>query len=161
MKRKLLLPRSLGGVGRGGLVGRASCAGRARLRYQANTCKSPAQLYPIRFPVKGCPNRLAATLQCMIGPFGPPSQYGGDAAVANFCHGRHITWHGTKKKSGRRYRHYLLQRDMQGHAGALGLLRWPTAELESAVLDQLRAILRSPDLLVDILPRAIKLVGFW
>ena len=33
----------------------------------------------------------------------------------------------------------------------------PAAELESAVLEQLRGLLRSPDLLGDILPRAIKL----
>src|SRR6218665_1852068 len=35
--------------------------------------------------------------------------------------------------------------------------RVPAAELESAVLDQLRAVLRSPDLLGDVLPRAIEL----
>jgi hypothetical protein len=39
----------------------------------------------------------------------------------------------------------------------LGLPRLPAAELESAVLDQLRAILRSPDMLREILPQAIKL----
>ena len=33
----------------------------------------------------------------------------------------------------------------------------PAAELESAVLDQLRAILRAPNLLGDMLPQAIKL----
>ena len=33
----------------------------------------------------------------------------------------------------------------------------PAAELESAVLDQLRAILRAPTLLGDMLPQAIKL----
>ena len=32
-----------------------------------------------------------------------------------------------------------------------------TAELKSAVLDQLRAILRAPDLLGEVLPQAIKL----
>ena len=66
-------------------------------------------------------------------------------------------WHSTKKKSGRRYRYYIPQRDVKEHAGASGLPRLPAAELESAVLDQLRTILRSPDLLGDILPRAIKL----
>ena len=35
--------------------------------------------------------------------------------------------------------------------------RLPAAELESAVLDQLRAILRSRDLLGEILPRAMAL----
>jgi site-specific DNA recombinase len=33
----------------------------------------------------------------------------------------------------------------------------PAAELETAVFDQVRSILRSPDLLADILPRAVKL----
>jgi site-specific DNA recombinase len=36
------------------------------------------------------------------------------------------------------------QRDAKEHAGASGLPRLPAAELESAVLDQLRAILRAP-----------------
>ena len=65
-------------------------------------------------------------------------------------------WH-TTKKSGRRYRYYIPQRDAKEHAGASGLPRLPAAELESAVLDQLRAALRSPDLLGDVLPRAIEL----
>lgn len=65
-------------------------------------------------------------------------------------------WH-TTKKNGRRYRYYVSQRDQKEHAGASGLPRLPAAELESAVLEQLRAILRSPDLLAEVLPRAIKL----
>lgn len=65
-------------------------------------------------------------------------------------------WH-TTKKNGRRYRYYLPQRDAKEHAGASGLPRLPAAELESAVLDQLRAILRAPDLLREVLPQAIKL----
>lgn len=65
-------------------------------------------------------------------------------------------WH-TTKKNGRRYRYYIPQRDAKEHAGASGLPRLPAAELESAVLDQLRAILRSPDLLSEVLPQAIKL----
>ncbi|MDP2434019.1 MAG: recombinase family protein [Pseudomonadota bacterium] len=65
-------------------------------------------------------------------------------------------WH-TTKKNGRRYRYYLPQRDAKEHAGASGLPRLPAAELESAVLDQLRAILRAPDLLGDVLPHAIEL----
>ena len=64
-------------------------------------------------------------------------------------------WH-TTKRNGRRYRYYIPQRDAKEHAGASGLPRLPAAELESAVLDQLRAILRAPDLLGDILPHAIK-----
>jgi DNA invertase Pin-like site-specific DNA recombinase len=65
-------------------------------------------------------------------------------------------WH-TTKKNGRRYRYYVPQRENKEHAGASGLPRLPAAELESAVLDQLRAVLRSPDLLGDVLPRAIEL----
>ena len=52
---------------------------------------------------------------------------------------------------------YVCQRDAKEHAGASGLPRLPAAELESAVLDQLRAILRAPNLLGDMLPQAIKL----
>lgn len=63
----------------------------------------------------------------------------------------------TTKKNGRRYRYYIPQRDAKEHAGASELPRLPAAELESAVLDQLRAILRSPDLLSEVLPQAIKL----
>jgi len=48
-------------------------------------------------------------------------------------------------------------RDIKEHAGASGLPRLPAAELESAVLDQLRGSLRSPDLLGSVLPLAIAL----
>ncbi|CAJ0876867.1 hypothetical protein R76727_02962 [Ralstonia mannitolilytica] len=65
-------------------------------------------------------------------------------------------WH-TTKKNGRRYRYYVPQRDCKEYAGASGLPRLPAAELESAVLDQLRAILRAPDLLGEVLPQAIEL----
>src|SRR5690606_26564006 len=53
-------------------------------------------------------------------------------------------------------RYYVPQRDAKEHAGASGLPRLPAAELESAVLDQLPAILRAPNLLGDMLPQAIK-----
>ena len=65
-------------------------------------------------------------------------------------------WH-TTKKNGRRYRYYVPQRDAKEHAGASCLPRLPAAELESAVPDQLRAILRAPDLLGGVLPKAIEL----
>ena len=61
------------------------------------------------------------------------------------------------QKNGCRYRYYVHQRDAKEHAGASGLPRLPAAELESAVLDQLRAIQRAPNLLGDLLPQAIKL----
>lgn len=66
-------------------------------------------------------------------------------------------WHSIKKASGRRYRYYIPMRDTKEHAGASGLPRFPAAELESAVPDQLRAILRAPALLGDLLPEEIKL----
>jgi hypothetical protein len=65
-------------------------------------------------------------------------------------------WH-TTKKNGRRYRYYVPQRDVKEHAGASGLPRLPASELESAVMDQLRGILRSPALLPDIVPKAVAL----
>jgi len=72
--------------------------------------------------------------------------------------GRALTpWHSTKKTTGKRYRYYLPMRDIKEHAGASGLPRMPAAELESAVLDQLRNILRAPNLLSDLVPQAIKL----
>ena len=72
--------------------------------------------------------------------------------------GRTLTpWHSTKKATGKRYPAYLPVRDIKEHAGASGLPRMPAAELESAVLDQLRNILRAPNLLRDLVPQAIKL----
>ena len=72
--------------------------------------------------------------------------------------GRALTpWHSTKKTTGKRYRYYLPMRDLKEHAGASGLPRMPAAELESAVLDQLRNILRAPNLLSDLVPQSKKL----
>ena len=65
-------------------------------------------------------------------------------------------WHMTKK-NGRRYCYYIPQRDAKEHAGASGLPRLPAAELESAVLEQLRAMLRSPTILAEVVPQAKKL----
>jgi DNA invertase Pin-like site-specific DNA recombinase len=71
--------------------------------------------------------------------------------------GRALSPFHTTKKNGRRYRYYIPQRDAKEHAGASGLPRLPAAELESAVLNQLRAILRSPALGAEVLPRAVVL----
>lgn len=60
-------------------------------------------------------------------------------------------WH-TTKNNGPGYRYYVPQRENKEHAGASGLRRFPAAELESAVMDQLRAVRRSLDLLCDVLP---------
>ena len=66
-------------------------------------------------------------------------------------------WHTTKRKTGRVYRYYVSQRDLKEHAGASGLPRLPAAELESAVLEQLRGLLRSPGLIADVVPKATAL----
>jgi site-specific DNA recombinase len=70
--------------------------------------------------------------------------------------GRAMSPFQTAKKNGRRYRYYVPQRDIKEHAGASGLPRMPAAELESAVLEQLRGHLRSPDVVRDVLPQAQK-----
>lgn len=58
--------------------------------------------------------------------------------------GRALTPCFTRKRSGRPYRYYLPARENKEHAGASGLPRLPAAELEAAVLEQLRGILRAP-----------------
>ena len=65
-------------------------------------------------------------------------------------------WH-TTKKNGRRYRYYVPQRDSKEHAGASGLPRLPAAELEAAVMEQVRVLLRTPEVVSAMVPRAIAL----
>lgn len=63
---------------------------------------------------------------------------------------------GIIKNGSNNYQSVLINvRDVKEFAGASGLPRLPTAELESAVLDQLRAILRSPALLGGVVARAV------
>ena len=62
--------------------------------------------------------------------------------------------HHVTKPSGRRYRYSVPKRVAKEHAGASGLPQLPAAELESAVLDQLRSMLRAPGMLAEVLPRA-------
>lgn len=50
-----------------------------------------------------------------------------------------------------------LVRELKLDAGASGLPRLPAAELESAVLEQLRGLLRSPALIADVVPKATAL----
>ena len=71
--------------------------------------------------------------------------------------GRALSPYHSTKKNGRRYRYYVPQREIAEYAGASGLPRMPAAELESAVLEQLRGLLRSPDLLAEMVPVALKL----
>ena len=67
-----------------------------------------------------------------------------------------LPFHSTKN-GGRCYRYCIPQRDVKEYAGASGLPRMPAAELESAVLEQLRGLSRSPELLAEVLPHAISL----
>jgi hypothetical protein len=71
--------------------------------------------------------------------------------------GRALTPWFTRKKSGRLYRYYLPARDNKEHAGASGLPRLPAAELEAAVLEQLRGVLRAPALVADIVAKAVQI----
>jgi len=52
----------------------------------------------------------------------------------------------------RRYRYYIHQRELTEGAGASGMDRLPAAELESAVIQQLLEMWRSPSKLLDLLP---------
>lgn len=52
----------------------------------------------------------------------------------------------------RRYRYYIHQRELTEGAGASGMDRLPAAELESAVIQQLREMWCSPSKLLDLLP---------
>ena len=63
--------------------------------------------------------------------------------------GRAMSPYHTKNRYGRRYRYYQPQRDAKEHAGASGLPRLPAADLESAVMEQIRAILRSPQMVEE------------
>jgi site-specific DNA recombinase len=63
----------------------------------------------------------------------------------------------TRKKSGRLYRYYLPTGENKEHAGASGLPRLPAAELEAAVLGQLRGLLRAPGMVADVVGWATEL----
>ena len=71
--------------------------------------------------------------------------------------GRALSPNHVTKRNGKRYRYYIPQRDAKEHAGASGLPRIPAAELESAVLEQLRGMLKSPEMVAAILPQAVAL----
>ena len=60
--------------------------------------------------------------------------------------GRKLTSAWTRKGSGRLYRYYMHTRENKEYAGASGLPRLPAIELEGNVIDQVRQILRAPDL---------------
>ena len=60
--------------------------------------------------------------------------------------GRALTVAWTRKGAGKLYRYYIHTRENKEHAGASGLPRLPAIELEANVVQQLRLILRAPDL---------------
>lgn len=65
--------------------------------------------------------------------------------------GRALTsWSSSKKKSGKRYRYYMSTRENKEYAGASGLPRIPAGELESAVVGQIREILKAPPITQQI-----------
>ncbi len=71
--------------------------------------------------------------------------------------GRAMSPYHTKNRYGRRYRYYQPQRDAKEHAGASGLPRLPAADLESAVMEQIRAILCAPQMVEEAARRAVRL----
>jgi len=60
--------------------------------------------------------------------------------------GRAMTAAWTRKGGGKLYRYYVHTRENKEHAGASGLPRVPAIQLEANVVEQLRLILRAPDL---------------
>ncbi len=60
--------------------------------------------------------------------------------------GRALTVAWTRKGAGKLYRYYIHTRENREHAGASGLPRLPAIELEANVVQQMRLILRAPDL---------------
>ena len=60
--------------------------------------------------------------------------------------GRAMTAAWTRKGEGKVYRYYIHTRENKEHAGASGLPRVPAIQLETTVIEQLRLILRAPDL---------------
>ena len=60
--------------------------------------------------------------------------------------GRAFTVHWARKGTGRLYRYYIHTRENKEFAGASGLPRLPAMELEATVVEQMRRVLRAPDL---------------
>jgi len=71
--------------------------------------------------------------------------------------GRALTPWSTRKKNGRIYRYYLPTRENKEHAGASGLPRLSAGELEAAVLEQMRRVLRAPAMVAGVAERAARL----
>jgi site-specific DNA recombinase len=63
------------------------------------------------------------------------------------------------RRSGKLYRYYVSTHVLQGEADACTVRRIPAAEIESAVVDQLRSLLRSPELIVRTWRAARRSIG--
>jgi hypothetical protein len=63
----------------------------------------------------------------------------------------------TRKKNGHLYRYYLAVRDNKERAGISGLPRLPVAELEAAVLEQMRRVLRALEMVAGVICCSIEL----
>ncbi|WP_408951594.1 recombinase family protein [Lysobacter sp. Hz 25] len=66
-------------------------------------------------------------------------------------------WHTTKR--GRTYRYYVHTRALHEGAGAVKLPRVSAGELEAAVIEQLRHVLRAPEMIAAVIPQALELDG--
>ncbi|MEO8859251.1 MAG: recombinase family protein [Burkholderiaceae bacterium] len=64
--------------------------------------------------------------------------------------GRAMTPHATKGSSGRTYRYYRPTRDIKEGHGASGIKMLPAGAIEEAVIAQIRGILRSPEMTVQV-----------
>ncbi|UJB19239.1 MULTISPECIES: recombinase family protein [Lysobacter] len=70
--------------------------------------------------------------------------------------GRAMTpWHTTKR--GRTYRYYVHTRALHEGAGAVKLPRVSAGEFEAAVIEQLRHVLRAPEVVAAVIPQALDL----
>ncbi|WP_223618936.1 recombinase family protein [Lysobacter sp. ESA13C] len=70
--------------------------------------------------------------------------------------GRAMTpWYTTKR--GRTYRYYVHTRALHEGAGAVKLPRVSAGELEAAVIEQLRCVLRAPEMVAAVIPQALEL----
>lgn len=70
--------------------------------------------------------------------------------------GRALTPWFTRKKNGRIYRYYLPTRENKEYTGASGLPRLPAAELEATVLEQMRRVLRAPEMVASVVDKALQ-----
>lgn len=71
--------------------------------------------------------------------------------------GRALTPAWTRKSNGRLYRYYVHTRESKEYAGASGLPRLPATELESTVVEQMRRIWRTPEMICRVSDHAKRL----